>query len=118
MTFRIGWLSPLTPASGVGTFSHAVTSKLPTTVDGEAIDLTLLYPDHAVLHHSRRTSLRSTSPRALARSDATTWLQLSTTRAGLPAGGDTRILGVCFMTLKVVTGSSNEVRELADLSDS
>ena len=58
MTLRIGWLSPLTPASGIGTFSHAITSKLPTRVDGEEIDLTLLYPDHAVLHHGSRRSIR------------------------------------------------------------
>ena len=58
MTIRIGWMSPLTPASGIGTFSHAVASKLPKTVDGEAIDVTLLYPDHAVLHRGSRRSIR------------------------------------------------------------
>ena len=58
MTLRIGWLSPLTPASGVGTFSHAVTAQFPTNVGGEAIDLTLLYPDHAVLHHGDHRSVR------------------------------------------------------------
>ena len=58
MTLRIGWMSPLTPASGIGTFSHAVTSRMPTTVDGEAIDLTLLYVDHAVLHRGGGRSIR------------------------------------------------------------
>lgn len=58
MTLRIGWLSPLTPASGVGTFSHAVASHFPDVVDGEAIDLTLLYPDHAVLHQNRCRSIQ------------------------------------------------------------
>lgn len=58
MTFRIGWLSPLTPASGIGTFSHAVTGKLPATVDGETIDVTFLYSDHAVLHQALRRSIR------------------------------------------------------------
>ena len=58
MTYRIGWLSPLTPASGVGTFSHAVAKHFPTSVDGEPIDLTLLYPDHARLHDAPCRSVR------------------------------------------------------------
>lgn len=58
MTLRIGWVSPLTPASGVGTFSHAVAEAMPASVDGESIDLTLLYPDHAVIHQGRVRSIR------------------------------------------------------------
>ena len=52
MTFRIGWISPLTSASGVGTFSHAVTSVFPDAIEGEAIDLTILHPHHAELYKS------------------------------------------------------------------
>ena len=58
MTLRIGWLSPLTPASGVGTFSHAIASHFPDEVDGEAIDLTLLYTDHPRIHQGRYRSIR------------------------------------------------------------
>ena len=58
MTLRIGWMSPLTPASGVGTFSHAITSKMPKEIDGEAIDLTLLYTDHPVLHRGSGRAIR------------------------------------------------------------
>ena len=50
MTLRIGWISPLTTASGVGTFSHAIARHFPKTVGAEAIDLTLLYPEHAEFH--------------------------------------------------------------------
>ena len=58
MTFRIGWLSPLTPASGVGTFSHSIARVLPTQVDGEPIEVTMLYPEHAVLHRGSYRAVR------------------------------------------------------------
>ena len=58
MTLRVGWLSPLTPASGVGTFSHAVATCFPTCIGDEAIDLTLLYPDHPSLHYVHQRSIR------------------------------------------------------------
>ncbi len=58
MTLRIGWLSPLTPASGVGTFSHAVAESLPGVVGGESIDVTLLHPDHESIYRGRVRTVR------------------------------------------------------------
>lgn len=49
---RIGWLSPLTPKSGVGTFTHALSQQFPREFDGEKIDLTLLYTANNVLYAS------------------------------------------------------------------
>jgi len=58
MTYRIGWLSPLTPASGVGTFSHAVARQFPKSFEGEQIDLTMLHLGHRKLYQSRHRSIQ------------------------------------------------------------
>ena len=54
---RIAWVSPMTPASGVGSFSQAVTRSFPASIDGEPIDLTILHPPHPRLHRSRHRTL-------------------------------------------------------------
>lgn len=54
MTIRVGWLSPLTPDSGVGTFTHFVTAGFPTEINGEQIDLSLLYVHSDRLYTSDR----------------------------------------------------------------
>ena len=60
-------------------------------------------------------SLALNIPRHLARSDGTTWLQLSTSRAERPAGStDARLLGVCLYRLMVCTETSDEAKCLAD----
>lgn len=57
MTYRIGWLSPLTPDSGIGTFTHAIARYLPRQYNGEAIDLTLLYVGHEKLYGSEHRAI-------------------------------------------------------------
>ena len=52
-TLRIGWITPFTPATGVGTFSHAVTDAFPQSFEGCTVDLTLLHPAHPRLYESR-----------------------------------------------------------------
>lgn len=46
MTVRVGWLSPLTRASGIGTFSQAIGKHFPTTFDGETVEVSMLHPPH------------------------------------------------------------------------
>lgn len=54
MTLRIGWLSPFTRRTGVGTFSKALTDAMPaTTGEGEAIDLTVVGPISDGLYRTR-----------------------------------------------------------------
>ena len=58
MTYRIGWLSPLTPTSGVGTFSHAVVRSFPKSYNGEPIDLTIFYVGHGSLYQNEHRSIQ------------------------------------------------------------
>ena len=50
MTYRIGWISPLSPRSGIGSFSKAVLDSFPKSIAGDAIDVTAFYVDHAEVH--------------------------------------------------------------------
>ena len=65
MSFRIGWISPFTPASGVGTFSQGITRAFPRAFQGETIDLTILHPDHSRLYQSRHRCLTIESVESL-----------------------------------------------------
>lgn len=56
MTYRIGWISPLSPRSGIGSFSKAVLDSFPKSIAGDAIDVTAFYVDHAEIY---RTSHRA-----------------------------------------------------------
>lgn len=58
MTYRIAWLSPMTPTSGVGTFSHAILSKFPTSFDGEPVDVTVFYVSHRALYQNKHRSIQ------------------------------------------------------------
>ena len=49
MKYRIGWITPLTSKSGIGSFSNAVLEEFPKTLDGEDIDVTVLYVDHVAI---------------------------------------------------------------------
>ncbi len=53
MTLRIGWLTPFTNRSGVGTFSKAVTDAFPDSHAGEALDVTIIAPLTDGLYRSR-----------------------------------------------------------------
>ncbi len=48
----------MTPASGVGSFSQAVTQHFPSSIESEPIDLTILHPPHRDLYRTRHRSLR------------------------------------------------------------
>ena len=56
---RIGWLSPLTPKSGVGTFSHALSQQFPSTFDGQELDLTLLFVANDTLYASDKRTIQA-----------------------------------------------------------
>src|SRR5665213_1487160 len=58
MTYRIGWLSPFTPASGVGTFSSAVTESFPESFRGEPLELTILHGPTETLYRSRHRQIQ------------------------------------------------------------
>lgn len=58
---RIGWLSPLTPKSGVGTFTHAISQHFPAEFDGEEIDSTLIFTPDDVLYPSDKRTIQAQS---------------------------------------------------------
>jgi len=65
MSLRVGWLSPFTGRTGVGTFSKALTDAMPaTTREGEAVDLTIVGPKVDGLYRTRHRfiDIASTSP--------------------------------------------------------
>lgn len=53
MILRIGWLSPFSNRTGVGTFSKAVTDAMPDHHGGRRIDLTIVAPLADGLYRSR-----------------------------------------------------------------
>ncbi len=53
MMLRIGWLSPFSNRTGVGTFSKAVTDAMPAHHGGRTIDLTIIAPFADGLYRSR-----------------------------------------------------------------
>ena len=53
MSLRIGWLSPFTNRSGVGTFSKAVTDAMPDRHGGAPVDLTIVAPLADGLYRTR-----------------------------------------------------------------
>ena len=58
MTYRIGWISPLTPKSGIGSCTKAILDAFPATADGEDIDVTVFYVDHETIYRIRQRTVK------------------------------------------------------------
>lgn len=74
---RIGWLSPLTPKSGVGTFTHAISQHFPSEFNGEEVDLTLI--TRPTMFSIRRTNGQSKRSRGRVLKISSAYLMLSFT---------------------------------------
>ncbi|GAC1440091.1 MAG: hypothetical protein NVSMB58_37110 [Terriglobales bacterium] len=58
MKVRVGWASPFTPMSGVGTFSQALLPHFNSSFDGVDFDFTLLVPPHASQYPTAHRAIR------------------------------------------------------------